>query len=143
MTVEEAKKAIEQFRAQIKSEGYTDEEDIDTQIIATLGGMFIEDEIDVNQLNALMGLVGQGYELPEDFLAMSTEEQKANFFEEDVEDKGDYSKDEVEDIEKDVVGKDTKDTNNSGNEDKKEDKNENADDDEEEERKKAKQLFGM
>lgn len=84
MTIAEAKKALEEFRKSIKANGIEDEEEIDNQIIATLGGMFIEDEINVNQLDELLGLVGEGYHLPDEFLAMSTEEQKRNFFEDDI-----------------------------------------------------------
>lgn len=82
MTIEEAKKALEQIRKQLKDDGYKNEEEIDKAIITMLGGMFIDDLIDVNQLNALIGLVGKGYELPEDFLKLSTEEQKTSFFKE-------------------------------------------------------------
>ncbi len=80
MKVEEAKMALDEVRNQLKKEGYKDENEIDRMMIAMLGGMFIEDEIDVNQLDALMGLVGKGYELPEDFKKLSTKEQKKNFF---------------------------------------------------------------
>lgn len=143
MTVEEAKSAIKQFEAQIKSEGYTDQKEIDMQILATLGGMFIEDEIDVKQLNALMKLVGDGYELPEEFLAMSTEEQKANFFEES-EDGGEenYSEDEVKEIEEEVVNED-KSKNNKGSVNDGKETNEDEDETEEDERKRAEKLFGM
>lgn len=140
MTVEEAKKALEQFRAQIKSEGYTDEEEIDRQIIATLGGMFVEGEIDVNQLDELMGLVGEGYHLSDDFLAMSTEDQKANFFDEDENGENEYSDDDVEKIEKEVTGKDKSGSNENGSDNNKKDVDGET---EEEERKRADKLFGM
>lgn len=80
MEVEEVKMALDKVRKQLKREGYKDEDEIDRIMIAMLGGMFIEDEIDVNELDALMGLVGKGYELPEDFKMLSTKEQKKNFF---------------------------------------------------------------
>ena len=83
MTLAEAKKALEEFRQSLIDEGYEDEEEIDMEMLATLGGMFVEDEIDVNQLNVLMGLVGEGYELQDNFLKLSTEEQKANLFNKD------------------------------------------------------------
>lgn len=80
MEEEEVKMALDKVRKQLKREGYKDEDEIDRIMIAMLGGMFIEDEIDVNELDALMGLVGKGYELPEDFKMLSTKEQKKNFF---------------------------------------------------------------
>lgn len=130
MTVEEAKKALGAVRAQLKADGYKDEDEIDRVMIAMLGGMFIEDEIDVNQLDALMGLVGKGYELPEDFKKLSTEEQKKNFFKESDDDDSDYSKEEVEEIEKAVVDKKDKDDKDD-------------EDNEEKEREEAKKLFGF
>lgn len=143
MTVEEAKKALDQVRAQIKSDGTTDEQEIDNQMIAMLGGMFIEDEINVKQLDELLGLVGEGYHLPDDFLAMSTEEQKANFFDESEDgEEENYSKDEVKEIEEEVVNKDKSEDNNGSENDGKK-TNESEDETEEEERKRAEKLFGM
>lgn len=65
MTLEEAKLAIDGFKAK----GITDEE-----IVATLYLMFQDDKLNVEELESLVGLVG--YELTEEFLNMSKEEQK-------------------------------------------------------------------
>lgn len=65
MTVDEAKNAIQE----LKSQGLTDE-----GIAASLYQMFKEDKIDLDQFGALVKLVG--YDLSEEFMAMSDDEKK-------------------------------------------------------------------
>lgn len=65
MTVDEAKNAIEELKAQ----GLTDE-----GIAASLYSMYQDDKIDLDQFGALVKLVG--YELSEEFMAMDDAEKK-------------------------------------------------------------------
>ena len=64
---EEFKKAFDEMRAQ----GADDDE-----ILGTLYRTFQDDKIDINQLDALVNILG--YELTDEFKNMSTEEQKIN-----------------------------------------------------------------
>jgi len=65
MTIDEAKNAIEELKAQ---------ELTDEAIAASLYEMFKEDKIDLDQFDALVKLVG--YELSDEFKAMSDDEKK-------------------------------------------------------------------
>ncbi len=65
MTVKEAKMVINSF----KKEGFSNE-----QIIQSFAMMFINNEISIDELTALMHILG--YELGKDFLSLSTEQQK-------------------------------------------------------------------
>lgn len=67
MTVDEAKKTFEE----LKSQGRTEEE-----LAGAVYLMFKDDLINVDELGKLCGLLG--FELTEEFLAMSPEEQKTN-----------------------------------------------------------------
>lgn len=67
MTIEEAKKALEQ----LKSEGYSEED-----IVKTLYLMYANDKMDLDDLRALTELMG--YEFTEEFEAMSDEDKKKN-----------------------------------------------------------------
>lgn len=71
MTLEEAKKAIDGFKA----EGMTDEE-----IVVVLHDMFVDDKLTIDELAELVGLVG--YEITEEFRNMSPEEQKERLYDE-------------------------------------------------------------
>lgn len=71
MTIEEAKKGFNELKAQ----GMSDEE-----IVAVLYLMFQNDEIDVEELGELVKVLG--YELSDEFLAMSPEDQKTKGWEE-------------------------------------------------------------
>lgn len=77
MTLEEAKKAIDSFKA----DGLTDEE-----IAVVLHDMFADDKLSIDELSELVGLVG--YELTEEFRNMSPEEQKQRLYDE-IEEEGD------------------------------------------------------
>lgn len=81
MTVEEAKKMIEELKAQ----GNTEED-----IVAGFYMMFCDGDIDVNELGDLVQLVG--YELTDEFKNMSLEDQKTKGWDEDE----DISKEEIE-----------------------------------------------
>lgn len=65
MTIEEAKKALEQ----LKSEGYSEED-----IMKTLYLMYANDKMDLDDLRALTELMG--YEFTDEFMAMSDEDKK-------------------------------------------------------------------
>lgn len=65
MTPQEAKKFLDEQKAQ----GHSDEE-----ILAVLYSMFIDDSINIDQLEALVGAMG--YRLTEEFKNMSPEDQK-------------------------------------------------------------------
>lgn len=71
MTVDEGKKAIEEMKAQ----GNSPED-----IAGSFYLMFIDGKIDVEQLDALVNLLG--YHLTDEFKNMSPEEQKTKGFEE-------------------------------------------------------------
>lgn len=126
MTFEEAKKAIDGF----KENGRTDEE-----IVATFYLMFQDDKINVEELKNLVGLVG--YELTDEFLAMSPEDQKTKVFEE--EDEGEPSSNKDSDKESSEDEKETKDSDKESEEKPTEEKIESDDTQEE----KALKLFGL
>ena len=141
MTIDEAKKAFDEMRAQGAD---------DNAILGTLYSMFQDDKIDVNQLGALVNVLG--YELTEDFKKMSPEDQKTKGYEEDEEDKP------AEGVTKEEVEKAKEfgdDENEKKPENDEEDKGSAAEtegekpsssdekEDEEEERKEAERLFGF
>lgn len=120
MTLEEAKQAIDELKAQ----GETPE-----SMLATFYLMFQEDEIDVDELSDLCELIG--YELTDEFRKMSPEDQKTKGWEETDEAEEDLTKEEIEDAKEF---------------DKDEAKAKKADadsDDEEDEKEKARKLFGL
>ena len=77
MTVKEAKEMIEELKAQGNSE---------EEIVAGFYMMFTEDKLTVDELQRLVELVG--YELTEEFLNMSPEDQKTKGWADDSEDNG-------------------------------------------------------
>lgn len=114
MTREEAKQAIEELKAQ----GFSEDE-----MLLTFYTMFQDDKLNVEQLGNLVELIG--YELSEEFLAMSPEDQKTKGYEE-VKDEENLTEEEIEDA-KEVEPEE------------KEKTSEPSGDDEE----KAKKLFGI
>lgn len=68
MTLREANEAIESLR----KEGHSDED-----IAASFYLMFSDKRVDLNQFKALLAVLG--YELSEDFLKLSEEEQRKIF----------------------------------------------------------------
>lgn len=148
MTVEEAKKAFEELRAQ----GQSDEE-----ILAGMYLMFVDGEMEVDDLEKLAGVLG--YEFSDDFKKMSTEEKKAQGYRTVDEKAENVSKDEVDDAkeltkdEKTEVAEAAKDEEEAAmektfakdDEEKAEEKADDEDDgkDKEDEETRARKLFGF
>lgn len=134
MTKEEALKAIDELKAQGASE---------ENIVSAMYMMFRNDEIDVNELGDLIKLVG--YELTDEFMNMSPEDQKSKFFEdefsnEEIEDAKEVTPEEAKEMKKE--SEDLPPQGNSNDGDDKE-KSSDSENDEDEERKKARKLFGL
>ena len=123
MTIEEAKKALEQ----LKSEGYSDED-----IVKTLYLMYANDKMDLDDLRALTELMG--YEFTEEFEAMSDEDKKKNGLKQ--------TESEAEGVDKEDVEK-AKEFGDDEYEKKEEDDDEDDDEDDEDDEKKAARLFGF
>lgn len=132
MTFEEAKKAIDGF----KEDGRTDEE-----IVATFYLMFQDDKLNVKELGDLVGLVG--YELTEEFLNMSPEDQKTKVFEDDNEgdNEGEPSLEESDKEPKD--NEEPKEENTDKKEPTKEEKPEEKIESDDTQEEKALKLFGL
>lgn len=130
MTIDEAKKAFDEMRAQGAD---------DNAILGTLYSMFQDDKIDVNQLGALVNVLG--YELTEDFKKMSPEDQKTKGYEEGEEDKPaeGVTKKEVEKAKEFGDDEDEE----SDDEESDDEKSDDEESDEEKERKEADRLFGF
>ena len=124
MTVDEAKEAI----GELKAQGANEEE-----IAGSFYLMFVDGKIDVNQLNALVNLLG--YHLTDEFLAMGEAEQKEKGFSKTEEPAEGVSEDTVEKAKDDETNPVTK------SEEENEENEENSDEEEDEE-KKAMKLFG-
>lgn len=125
MTIDEAKKAFDEMRAQGAD---------DNAILGTLYSMFQDDKIDVNQLGALVNVLG--YELTEDFKKMSPEDQKTKGYEEGEENKP------AEGVTKEEVEK-AKEFGDDEDEESDDEKSDDEKSDEEKERKEAERLFGF
>lgn len=122
MTLEEAKAAIEDLKAQ----GETEDD-----ILKVLYLMFTKGEFDVETLRALVGTMG--YEFTEEFEAMSDDDKKTKGWEqEDDPEKSGMDKEEIEKAKE--FGDD------EGEEEKPE---EPEDESEEDEKKRAMKLFGL
>lgn len=131
MTFEEAKKAIDGF----KEDGRTDEE-----IVATFYLMFQDDKLNVKELGDLVGLVG--YELTEEFLNMSPEDQKTKVFEDDNEGSPSLNEDskEKEEVKPEESGKELEEKDSEDKPAEKPEEKIESDDTQEE---KALKLFGL
>ena len=116
MTLEEAKKAVEELKAQ----GETEE-----SMLGTFYLMFQDDVITVEELGDLCQLIG--YKLTDEFKNMSPEDQKTKGYEEVEDEETDLSKEEIDDAKELEPGEE-------------ESKN---DEDDEDEKEKAKKLFGF
>lgn len=135
MTIDEAKKAFDEMRAQGAD---------DNAILGTLYSMFQDDKIDVNQLGALVNVLG--YELTEDFKKMSPEDQKTKGYEEGEEDKPaeGVTKKEVEKAKEFGDDEDEESDDEESDDEKSDDeKSDDEESDEEKERKEAERLFGF
>ena len=123
MTLEEAKAAIEDLKAQ----GETEDD-----ILKVLYLMFTKGEFDVETLRALIGTMG--YEFTEEFEAMSDDDKKTKGWEqEDDPEKSGVDKEEIEKAKE------------FGDDDDEEEKPEDEpeDESEEDEKKRAMKLFGL
>ena len=122
MTLEEAKAAIEDLKAQ----GETEDD-----ILKVLYGMFTEDKLSLSDLRTFIGILG--YEFTEEFEAMSDEDKKTKGWEqEDDPEKSGVDKEEIEKAKEfgDDEGEDEK-------------PEEPEDESEEDEKKRAMKLFGL
>ena len=146
MTIDEAKKAFDEMRAQGAD---------DNAILGTLYRMFQDDKIDVEQLGALVNVLG--YELTDEFKQMTPEDQKTKGWEaddesekaegvtdEEVEKAKEYGDDPDE---RSGNASDEKSDEKSDDESDKEDEEESDKEDEEESDeeaiKKARKIFGL
>ena len=131
MTYEEAKKAIDGF----KESGRTDEE-----IVATFYLMFQDDKINVKELGDLVGLVG--YELTDEFLNMSPEDQKTKVFEEDEDSEEETVEETKKEPAKETVEDEKSETENKDSADEPKEPTEKIEKDDTQEEK-ALKLFGL
>jgi hypothetical protein len=123
MTLEEAKKAIDGFKA----DGLTNEE-----VAIVLHDMFANDKLTIDELDELVGLVG--YHLTEEFRNLPVEQQKERLYDEvDEEEFVNGDEDGAEDGEKDEHP-------GEGEEPKKPEPDAEPESEEEE---KARKLFGL
>ena len=125
MTVDEAREAIEELKAQ----GANEEE-----IAGSFYLMFVDGKLDVKQFEALVNLLG--YHLTEEFLAMSEDEQKSKGYDKTEEGAEGVSENTVE------KAKDEETNPVSKSDGEAEEENEENSDEEEDEEKKAMKLFG-
>ena len=123
MTLEEAKAAIEDLKAQ----GETDDD-----ILKVLYGMFTEDKLSLSDLRTFIGILG--YEFTEEFEAMSDDDKKTKGWEqEDDPEKSGVDKEEIEKAKE--LGDD--------DDEEKEPEDEPEDESEEDEKKRAMKLLGL
>ena len=127
MTIDEAKKTFDEMKAQ----GATEDE-----ILGTLYVLFQKGDLDVNQLESLVNVLG--YELTESFKAMSPEDQKTKGFETTDEKAENVSSEEVEKAKE--FGDDP---GEKANDKEKDDDSDDDDDEDEESEENLNRLFGM
>ena len=135
MTVDEARNAIEELKAQGLSE---------EAIAASLYEMYKTDKLDIDQFGALVKLVG--YDLSDEFMAMSDEEKKNQEI-------GEFGMSEEEEEEENDNSDAAQDNESSDNDDasKEDEKEENPfekynsskDEDDDEEKREAKKMYGF
>lgn len=134
MTVDEARNAIEELKAQ----GLTEE-----AIAASLYEMYKTDKLDIDQFGALVKLVG--YDLSDEFMAMSDEEKKNQEI-------GEFGMSEDEEEENDnsdtAQDNESSDNDDASEEDEKEENpfekyNSSKDEDDDEEKQEAKKMYGF
>lgn len=141
MTIDEAKKAFDEMRAQGAD---------DNAILGTLYRMFQDDKIDVEQLGALVNVLG--YELTDEFKQMTPEDQKTKGWEADDEsEKAEGVTDEEVEKAKEY-GDDPDERSGNASDEKSDEKSDESDDDsdkedeeesDEEAIKKARKIFGL
>ena len=132
MTIDEAKKTFDEMKAQ----GATEDE-----ILGTLYVLFQKGDLDVNQLESLVNVLG--YELTESFKAMSPEDQKTKGFETTDEKAENVSSEDVEKAKE--FGDDPEEKKNDKEEDDDSDDEESEDEESEDEESEENlnRLFGM
>ena len=131
MTIDEAKKTFDEMKAQ----GATEDE-----ILGTLYVLFQKGDLDVNQLESLVNVLG--YELTESFKAMSPEDQKTKGFETTDEKAENVSSEDVEKAKE--FGDDPEEkANDKEEDDDSDDDDDDDDDDDEESEENLNRLFGM
>ena len=120
----------------MKAQGATEDE-----ILGTLYVLFQKGDLDVNQLESLVNVLG--YELTESFKAMSPEDQKKKGFETTDEKAENVSSEEVEKAKE--FGDDPEEKSNAKKEDDDSDDDDSEDDDDEDEESEENlnRLFGM
>lgn len=141
MTIDEAKKAFDEMRAQGAD---------DNAILGTLYRMFQDDKIDVEQLGALVNVLG--YELTDEFKQMTPEDQKTKGWEADDEsEKAEGVTDEEVEKAKEY-GDDPDERGGNASDEKSDEKSDESDDEsdkedeeesDEEAIKKARKIFGL
>lgn len=138
MTIDEAKKAFDEMRAQGAD---------DNAILGTLYRMFQDDKIDVEQLGALVNVLG--YELTDEFKQMTPEDQKTKGWEADDEnEKAEGVTDEEVEKAKEY-GDDPDERSDNESEEKSNEKSDaesdkkNEEESDEEATKKARKIFGL
>lgn len=141
MTIDEAKKAFDEMRAQGAD---------DNAILGTLYRMFQDDKIDVEQLGALVNVLG--YELTDEFKQMTPEDQKTKGWEADDEsEKAEGVTDEEVEKAKEY-GDDPDERSGNASDEKSDEKSDESDDEsdkedeeesDEEAIKKARKIFGL
>ena len=137
MTIDEAKKAFDEMRAQGAD---------DNAILGTLYRMFQDDKIDVEQLGALVNVLG--YELTDEFKQMTPEDQKTKGWEADDEsEKAEGVTDEEVEKAKEY-GDDPDERSGNASDEKSDESDDDSDKEDEEESdeeaiKKARKIFGL
>lgn len=141
MTIDEAKKAFDEMRAQGAD---------DNAILGTLYRMFQDDKIDVEQLGALVNVLG--YELTDEFKQMTPEDQKTKGWGADDEsEKAEGVTDEEVEKAKEY-GDDPDERSGNASDEKSDEKSDESDDEsdkedeeesDEEAIKKARKIFGL
>lgn len=116
MTIEEVTSAIDELKKDASEE----------EILTAFAKMYKDGKIDINQLSALVKILG--YELSDEFLKLSPEEQKddKNLFEEK---KAEASKEEIEDA-KEVTPEEKKESEGEKGEEKTDEKPDEKSEDE-------------
>ena len=132
MTIDEAKKTFDEMKAQ----GATEDE-----ILGTLYVLFQKGDLDVNQLESLVNVLG--YELTESFKAMSPEDQKTKGFETTDEKAENVSSEDVEKAKEFGDDPEEKENDKGKDDDSDDDDDEDDDDEDEESEENLNRLFGM
>ena len=132
MTIDEAKKTFDEMKAQ----GATEDE-----ILGTLYVLFQKGDLDVNQLESLVNVLG--YELTESFKAMSPEDQKKKGFETTDAKAENVSQEEVEKAKEFGDDPEEKANDKEKDDDSDDDDSDDDDDEDEESEENLNRLFGM